>query len=74
MKTRFFLCFIVLVTVSSLTFTFIPLDIYASSNKNHVDQNSDDSPFSLPFDSAFADDDGDDDGGDDMDVDDLPFP
>jgi len=62
-----------LVTVSSLTFTFIPLDIYASNDKNYGDQKSKDIPFSLPFDSAFADDD-DDDGGDDMDVDDLPFP
>jgi hypothetical protein len=82
MKIRFNFCFVVLVTVVGLTLTFGPLDIYASSDKNHGDQNSDDSSFSLPFDSAFAhksndgdggdSDDGDD--GDDMDVDDLPFP
>ncbi len=81
MKKRFNLYFIMLVTVG-LTLTFGPLDIYASGDKNHGDQNSDDSSFSLPFDSAFAhksndgdggdSDDGDD--GDDMDVDDLPFP
>jgi hypothetical protein len=82
MKIRFNFIFIVLVTVVGLTLTFGPLDIYASSDKNHDDKDSADSSFSLPFDSAFADKSNDGDGGDsnggddddDMDVDDLPFP
>ena len=82
MKIRFNFCFVVLAAVVGLTLTFGPLDIYAAGDKNHGDEESDDSSFSLPFDSVFADasDEGDgddsdgDSDGDDLDIDELPFP
>ena len=80
MKIRFSCYVILLVTVVGLTLTFGHLDIYASGDKNHGDQDSDDSSLSLPLYSAFADNSNDGDGGDsdgdgdDMDIDELPFP